>query len=272
MTSTFTPAPAAVAGPRPRRRATSAAQAPVDAPATALTGAAGVVARLRLSVREGRLLPGSRLAEVAVAESLGVSRTPVRLAFRTLAEEGLLQPAGKRGYVVRAFSADDVRCAVEVRGALEGLAARRLAERGLSAEQSATLTDCLRQGDLVLAQGHLDDAAIAAWGQLNRRFHHTIVQADDSPVIASAIARNDHLPFASADSITVRADALDREFDKLRIAQLQHRLVVEALQQGESARVEQLMREHALIGVRYAGALGVAEPVQPGAKRSGSET
>jgi GntR family transcriptional regulator of vanillate catabolism len=60
-----------------------------------------------------------------------VSRTPVRLAFRTLEQEGLLEKAGKRGYVVRAFSEADVLCAIEVRGALEGLAARRLAERGI---------------------------------------------------------------------------------------------------------------------------------------------
>jgi GntR family transcriptional regulator, vanillate catabolism transcriptional regulator len=222
-----------------------------------LAGAAGVVSRLRLEIRDGRLDPGMRLAEVAVAESLGVSRTPVRLAFRTLAEEGLLQPAGKRGYVVRAFSPEDVRCAVEVRGVLEGLAARRLAERGLSTEQASTLQACLADGDAVLAKGRLDETSLATWADLNRRFHRTIVEGDASPVIAAAIARNDHLPFASADSITVRSDALEREFEKLRVAQLQHRLVVEALQQRESARVEQLMREHALIGVRYANALGL---------------
>ena len=64
-----------------------------------------VVARLRRLIDEGRYPAGTRLAEIPVAEALGVSRTPVRLAFRTLAQEGLLQPHGKRGFVVREFAA-----------------------------------------------------------------------------------------------------------------------------------------------------------------------
>jgi len=102
---------------------------------------ASVVARLRQSIIEGRYAAGERLAEIPVAEQLGVSRTPVRLAFRTLEQEGLLQKVGKRGLVVRGFSEADVLCAVEVRGALEGLAARRLAESGLPPEVRAALED-----------------------------------------------------------------------------------------------------------------------------------
>ncbi|MBN8488200.1 MAG: GntR family transcriptional regulator, partial [Burkholderiales bacterium] len=60
-----------------------------------------------------------------------------------------------------------------------------------------------------------------------------------------------HLPFASADSITLDIGALDREYDKLRVAQVHHELVLDALRQREGARVEALMREHAWIGVRY---------------------
>jgi twitching motility two-component system response regulator PilH len=63
--------------------------------------AGSLVAQLRRWLAEGRYAAGSRLAEETVAQDLGVSRTPVRLAFRTLAQEGLLESAGKRGYVVR---------------------------------------------------------------------------------------------------------------------------------------------------------------------------
>jgi GntR family transcriptional regulator of vanillate catabolism len=82
-------------------------------------------------------------------------------------------------------------------------------------------------------------------------------------VIADAIARNNHLPFASADSITVQKSQLDAELKKLQMAQMQHRLVVEALEQRESARVEALMREHAYIGLRYARLFAVAGPAAP---------
>lgn len=230
---------------------------PVLAPSPRVTDGAGVVAALREGIVSGRYRAGERLAELAVAQALGVSRTPVRLAFRTLAQEGLLQSAGARGFVVRAFSDADVQCAVEVRGVLEGLAARRLAQRGLGAAVRAALIACLHTGDQLLAKGHLVADDVGRWSRMNADFHRLILEGDDSQVIVEAVQRNDHLPFASAGSITLRLDALEREYAKLQVAQLQHRLVVQALEAREGARVEALMREHALIGVRYGAVLGL---------------
>jgi GntR family transcriptional regulator of vanillate catabolism len=219
-----------------------------------------VVAALRQLIVDGRYPPGTRLAEIPVAEALGVSRTPVRLAFRTLAQEGLLQTVGKRGRVVREFTPADVRCAVEVRGALEGLAARRLAEAGPDARVMAALERCLADGEQVLARGRLSAGDVDRWSRLNRDFHAAIVGATGSRVIADAIARNDHLPFAAADSITIDKRALPAEHRKLQLAQLQHRLIVDALRQRESARAEALMREHAYIGLRYGALFGLEAP------------
>ena len=107
--------------------------------------------------------------------------------------------------MVREFSAEDVRVAVDVRGALEGLAARRLAERGLGEPLRRTLDGCLAAGDRVVSAAQLCEQGIAEWSRLNARFHGAIVGLDGaSGVIADAIARNNHLPFASADSITVQ--------------------------------------------------------------------
>lgn len=210
-----------------------------------------VVATLRRLIIDGHYPAGTRLAEIPVAEALGVSRTPVRLAMRTLQQEGLLQSVGKRGVVVRQFSEADVQCAIEVRGALEGLAARRLAERGMPEAVQAALRQCVDEGAALLAKGHLVADDIGAWSRINNAFHDTIVSATDSRVIADAIARNNHLPFASADSIVIDPQALDREYQKLRMAQLHHELVFDALSKRESARVEMLMREHAYVGFRY---------------------
>jgi GntR family transcriptional regulator, vanillate catabolism transcriptional regulator len=219
-----------------------------------------VVASLRKLILDGRYPPGERLAELTVAEALGVSRTPVRLAFRTLEQEGLLQKAGKRGFEVREFSEADVLCALEVRGVLEGLAARHLAERGMSDAVSSRLHACIDAGRQVLAKGSITEEDIGRWSRLNQEFHGCIVSADGSAVISDAIARNNHLPFASADSIIIDTQALSREFEKLRFAQLQHELVVDALMQRESARVEMLMREHAYVGLRYGRLFGLATP------------
>ncbi|WP_119153254.1 GntR family transcriptional regulator [Caldimonas tepidiphila] len=221
-----------------------------------------VVATLRKWIIEGRYAAGERIAEIPIAAALGVSRTPVRLAFRTLEQEGLLQKAGTRGFLVREFSEEDVLCALEVRGVLEGLAARRLAERGMPEAVRQTLRGCVDDGARLLAKGHITEADIGEWSRLNDRFHDTIVNATDSAVIADAIARNNHLPFASADSIIIDTGALDREYEKLRFAHLQHQLVLEALEQRESARVEMLMREHAYIGLRYGRLLGLNGPAK----------
>jgi GntR family transcriptional regulator of vanillate catabolism len=149
---------------------------------------------------------------------------------------------------------------VEVRGVLEGLAARRLAERGATAQERGVLQQCLTDGDALLSRGPLAAADVACWSALNARFHATLVVGAGSRVVADAIARNDHLPFASADSITFQVEALPRETLKLQTAQLQHRLIVEALLAREGARVEALVREHALIGVHYAPLFGL-QPV-----------
>ena len=93
-----------------------------------------VLVAVRKMIAAGELAAGERVFETAVAEALGVSRTPVRIAFRTLEQEGLLVQHGARGYQVRSVSAQDIAGAVEVRGVLEGLAARQAAEQGLSAD------------------------------------------------------------------------------------------------------------------------------------------
>ncbi len=229
---------------------------PIDAEVPDGMPAAPVLATLRQMIVSGRFAAGERLAEIPVAALLGVSRTPVRLAFRTLQQEGLLEPAGKRGVVVRSFSEQDVRTAIEVRGLLEGLAARHLAERGLPPALQAVLQQSVDEGAALLAKGHLVEADIDGWSRLNQRFHDALVQSHPSHVIADAIARNNHLPFASADSIALDRDALPAEYEKLRVAQLQHQLVLDALRRGESARVEMLMREHAWVGFRYGALLG----------------
>ena len=227
-----------------------------------LQDSSSIVATLRKQIIDGRYQPGTRLAEISVAAQLGVSRTPVRLAFRTLEREGLLQKGAKRGFLVRAFSETDVQCAIDVRGVLEGLAARRLAESGMTPATEATLNACIDQGRDVLGKGHLIADDIGRWSRLNELFHSTIVGATGSSVISDAIARNNHLPFASADSIAIDPDALDNEYEKLRLAQIHHEVILESLARHEGARAEMLMREHAYIGLRYGRVLGIASSMR----------
>src|SRR5437868_14811713 len=84
---------------------------------------------LRELVYSGAIGPGERLPEVELAERLGGSRTPLRIALMTLAHEGLLEALSGGGFVVSASSRADVTDAIEVRAAPEGTDARSAAER-----------------------------------------------------------------------------------------------------------------------------------------------
>src|SRR4051812_39499413 len=68
---------------------------------------------VRELVFDGELGPGERVQEIALAERLGVSRTPLRIALSTLAHEGLLEPLGGGGFVVRTFTREDIADAIE---------------------------------------------------------------------------------------------------------------------------------------------------------------
>src|SRR6266567_3188178 len=84
---------------------------------------------LRELLLKGEFKPGERLSELALVERLGVSRTPIRLAFDRLAHEGLVEPAPSGGFVVCEFTIADIWDAIDMRGVLEGTAARLAAER-----------------------------------------------------------------------------------------------------------------------------------------------
>lgn len=156
-----------------------------------------VLAALRQMIASGELVAGERIAEIPTAERLEVSRTPVRIAFRTLEQEGLLCKAPGRGYTVRAVTDDDIAGAVEVRGVLEGLAARQAAERGLSEDIRSRLHACLVEGDRLFERGHVVMEELEIYHDLNKRFHQAIIEASGNSAIAVALSRNDHLPFAS---------------------------------------------------------------------------
>lgn len=215
-----------------------------------------VLVALRKMIASGELPAGERLMEVPTAERFGVSRMPVRIAFRTLEQEGLLVRAGARGFQVRSVSADDIAGAVEVRGVLEGLAARQAAERGLSEADRATLRECLERGDALFAKGHVTEEDLEVYHDLNMRFHQVVVAASHNPAIADALSRNDHLPFASVTALAIDRHDMAREYRRFNYAHMQHHSIYDALAHGQSARAEAIMREHANATLRYAEVFG----------------
>lgn len=202
-------------------------------------------------ILDGRFAPGERIAEIPTAELLEVSRMPVRMAFRALEQEGLLVRQGARGFAIKQVTAQTLSDAVEVRAVLEGLAARQAAENGLSKAARAVLQECLEQADQLFEKGHVTEDDLAAYHDINKRFHQTIIEASGNGAVAEALSRNEHLPFASVSSIAVDRNNLDQEFRRFNFANMQHHMIVDALLAGQSARAEAIMREHANVTIRY---------------------
>ena len=215
-------------------------------------GSQAVKAQLRLRelILAGELPAGSRIAELAIVDRLGMSRTPIRAALMRLEQEGLIEALAGGGYAVRTFSEREVADAIELRGTVEGLAARVAAERGAPAAVMAEARQCIEQIDAVLAQPRLNDAAFGRYVELNRRFHGLLAEMAGSGVIARELERVTNLPFASPSAFVLVQANSDHSRDMLVVAQDQHREVLEAIEAREGARAEAIMREHSRIAQR----------------------
>ncbi len=220
---------------------------------------------LRQQILSGAHPGGTRLFEVALADELDISRTPVRAALAKLAEEGLLDRAKGGGFVVRSFKLADVTDTIELRGVLEGTAARFAAERGARPE------------DLRRAQQILDEIDAAIWGQnidmdaysrLNSAFHTLLVDMAQSDALRREIARVTALPFASPSAFLEDEGEADRLARNVRAAHEQHRAIVEAIALRQGARAEAVAREHARAGLRNVRALTGASPGRPEGARA----
>lgn len=208
-----------------------------------------VVLRLREMILRGELPGGQRVAEIPIAKRLGVSRTPVREALMVLAQEGLLGAAGKRGYQVMAFGAKEIEDAVDLRGILEGTAARLVAESGPEPDLLRTLDECLTAGAKIVGSSRYGVDDDIRWAEMNSRFHRSIVQACGNRALQGALALNDKLPFASAQAVLGgegrSTNVAKRHREVMRLAQSDHQQIVTALRKRQGARVDALMREHA---------------------------
>ena len=205
---------------------------------------------LRDLILKGTLASGDRLSELVIVERLGVSRTPVRAALIRLEEEGLVEALPSGGFAVKAFSERDIHDAIELRGTLEGLAARLAAERGAEPEKLDALRTCVARIDALMSAPEIDAELFSDYIALNADFHALLVELAKSPPISRHIERAGCLPFASPSAFLGAQAVLPEARLVLTIAQDQHRGVVEAIELRQGARAESLMREHARLAHR----------------------
>jgi GntR family transcriptional regulator of vanillate catabolism len=210
--------------------------------------------RVQLTLRDlilsGSLRPTERISELQAVEITGASRTPVRMALVRLEEEGLLEAIPSGGFMVKAFSERDVLDSIELRGTLEGLAARFAAERGVSVRNLEPLKECLNEIDGLVRQDPISVEAFSSYVALNARFHALLTELSRSAPLIRQIDRTSALPFASPSAFVMAQSALPEAHQILLIAQDQHRIVVDAIENREGARAEAIMREHARLAAR----------------------
>jgi GntR family transcriptional regulator of vanillate catabolism len=207
---------------------------------------------IREMVLRGEFKPGERIFEVPLAERLGVSRTPIRLALERLAQEGLLETLESGvGFTVREFTLRDIWDAIEARGVLEGAAARLAAERLTDPRSLNRIRQINDEMDQLTApyicasSTTATSDVIVPYAELNFAYHSALVELAGSPMLQWAIERIQLIPFA-----TPRAVILPQTSELLTIAKEQHRAIIEALADKEGTRAELLVREHARMARR----------------------
>ena len=206
-----------------------------------------VVLTLREMLLRGDFKPGERLAELSLVPLLGASRTPVRLALDRLAHEGLLEANETTGFRVRAFALDDVWDAIEIRGVLEGTAARMAAERLESPDELGALRLHCRQAEALLP---MTRDRFLRYTEINETFHSGLWRLAKSTMLRRSIERIVALPFAAPGALVFSWPAADEGNTEALIAIEHHRAIVEAIEQREGGRAEALAREHARLTQR----------------------
>lgn len=120
---------------------------------------------LKTAILSGHLSPKERLTEEHLAETLGVSRTPVREALYKLEAEGLIRPLKTRGFIVSGDSKEEVKELFELRAILEGYALRIISEK-ITREGLQHLGTFIDKAQAALEANRMDD--VFKW---NTRFH-----------------------------------------------------------------------------------------------------
>ena len=203
-----------------------------------------VYQHIKKLILSGQLKGGEKVPEEGVAAQFKVSRTPIRTALMRLEQEGLLTPWRSGGYAVQQFSEDDVADAIELRGSIEGLAARHLAERGVDEAALVQARALLGPIDAVLRRRALDDAAFGQYVRHNHAFHAWLHGCARSAFMRRELDRVMRMPFASPSAFVLVQANSPQARDMLIVAQHQHWQVLDAIAQREGQRAEALLREH----------------------------
>jgi len=189
---------------------------------------------LERRIVSGELAVGTKLNEVDIANALGVSRGPVREAFRALDQAGLVRVEKNRGVFVRQLSLEEASEVYEVRAALEGLIGRLAAQR-IDADELEQLRAIVKK------MAALDKSRKAeAYFALNLEFHELVARAARNQSLLS------HYRRVVNELDLYRRETLTRSSDVIPVSTREHEAIVSALAKGDEKAAERLLVEHVL--------------------------
>ena len=187
--------------------------------------------KLRSLLVEGKIAPGSKLNERELAESLHVSRTPIREAIRRLAAEGLVELITNRGAIALQLSLEDVIHTFDVIAQLEGfsgeLAANNISDAALSELEAL-------QYEMMASYARRD---LSSYYKLNLRIHHLINQAANNPILSRLFSQVN----ARIEALRFRSNQDGVKWEK---AVEEHQEMLDALKARDSGRMRKIMIQH----------------------------
>lgn len=186
------------------------------------------VDELRRLILSGEVAPGERLSELSISERLGVSRLPVREAFRRLEAEGLLESLPRRGVRVVELDGDELSIVREVRIALELIAVRQTVEK-----QNPDVFSALRQ-TLEKGRNAADTGDHETLSALNEEFHELLGTGAGSRFLADTLRAVRNQAHHLVGGISAAVEPSWNE----------HAAIIQATVDGDSELACMLMRRH----------------------------
>ena len=206
-----------------------------------------ILEHIRDAIISGSLKAGSRVSEPELAERYGISRTPIREAFRQLESEGYLTVIPRRGAVVSEFSQKDVEDFYAIKSILEGYAARQACNRLTGKELDKLQANNVRLALLA------DQNDIKAFFKIHNDFHVMFIKAADNEklqeLINSVETRFQRLRFMSLSMP-----------GRMKISVQEHGKIIEAFRRRDAEAAEMLVRKNAEYGGRVLLEGGVTAP------------
>ena len=184
-------------------------------------------------ILQGELAPGAKLIEAALAEALGVSRGPVREAFRMLEEAGLVKQEKNRGVFVRSIPLHEAMEIFDLRAMMDEAVGRRLAEV-ITPEQLRRVRAMVEAMEKAVKAGDAD-----SYHLLNLDFHDRLVEFSGNRKLTSIYRR-----LINELSLFRRMNLVDAKL--LPISAGEHRAIVKAIAAGDPEAAGAAMRQHVM--------------------------